>query len=219
MKKICMGLMLVVSSAAFAQPTNLLTDGKTVMLKNISGLNSFSNTAVTEIVIADEKRGGRFHKYTGGLAADNGVIFSDASGAKWKRLMPDNVIRLDWWGAAADGVTDDKPAMDRALAYYKKNTGSVNWLQLGGAAGSLVSYRFNDTIRIDFLADIRGSVNNTLLLFGNNSPGIKLRSSETVTNIPTIYLSGITLKLNLDPAVHITHVYFTKHFFFKITLI
>jgi hypothetical protein len=202
MKKICMGLMLVVSSAAFAQPTNLLTDGKTVMLKNISGLNSFSNNAVTEIVIADEKRGGRFYKYTGGLAADNGVIFSDASGSKWKRIIPDNVIRLDWWGAAADGVTDDKPAMDRALAYYKKNTASVNWLQLSGAAGSLVSYRFNDTIRIDFMADIRGSVSNTILLFGNNSPGIKLRSSEITTYIPTIYLSGITLQQTHSAETH-----------------
>ncbi len=188
-----MVFLLLIPSVAFTQSTNPAQDNIAEVLKNISEFITFSNKAITTLFISDTKRGGQFYKYTGSLPADNGMIFLDRLGTKWKRDVKDNAINPEWWGAAGDGITNDKPAFDAALAYYKRNTDKVAYMQLGQSSGGLVSYRFNDTIRIDFNADIRGGV-NTLLLFGSNSAGLKLRSSETNVFIPTIYLTGIALK-------------------------
>lgn len=192
MKKLLTGLMLFVFSAAFAQSTKL-TDNKAEVLQDVAEFKTFSNNTSTTVFVSGTKRGGQFYRYTGKLAADNAIIFQDRLGNKWERSVTHNVINPEWWGAVGDGITDDKPAFDAALAYYKNNTDRVAYMQLGQSTGRLTSYRFNDTIRIDFNADIRGSA-NTLLLFGGNSAGLKLRSSEKRAFIPTIYLSGIALK-------------------------
>ncbi len=126
-------------------------------------------------------------------SSDNtGTIVVVSGGKRLKRVINDGILHVNWFNVFADGKNDDKPAIDNALAFYKKNAGSISWMQFGNSQSELVTYRLNDSLRIDFSADIRGG-SNTLLLFTKNKAGLKLRSSELVSYVPTIYLSGLKI--------------------------
>jgi hypothetical protein len=123
---------------------------------------------------------------------NTGTILVTSAGRRFKRVITDGVLHVNWFNVFADGINDDRPAIENALRYYKKNAATISWMQFGSSLSELVTYRLNDTLRIDFNADIRGG-SNTRLLFANNKAGIKLRSSETASFVPTIYLSGLKI--------------------------
>ncbi len=193
MKKILLFVIVLISESAFSQTSGVLNNNKTEVLKSVSEIKAFGNNNATVIFIPEGKKGGKFFKYNGTLTVDNAIIFADKQGNKWKRDVPEYYIKPEWWGAVGDGVTDDKPAFDAALEYYKNNTDKIAYMQLGLSSGRSKTYCFYDTIRIDFNAEIKGGV-NTSLVFRKNSAGLKLRSSEKKAFIPTIYLSNIYIK-------------------------
>jgi hypothetical protein len=134
----------------------------------------------------------RYDAFDATSADNTGTVLVTAGGRRFKRIISDGILHVNWFNIYADGKNDDRPGIENALAFYKKNQGTISWMQFGNSQSELVTFRLNDTLRIDFNADIRGG-SNTRLLFANNKAGLKLRSSETSVFIPTIYLSGLRI--------------------------
>lgn len=87
-----------------------------VVLKSVTQIASLSNAKVNSIFVTDTLRGGNFFRYTGSDAADNGMIFTDALGAKWLRQTSDDKVAVTWYGARQNG-TDCRSQVLSALNY------------------------------------------------------------------------------------------------------
>lgn len=58
-------------------------------------------------------------------SADNGgTVIVANNGKRWKRIYS-GPAHAAWWGVKADGVTDDKPALDYALSSIRTNVGQI----------------------------------------------------------------------------------------------
>ncbi|MBL7694039.1 MAG: hypothetical protein JNK91_04290 [Ferruginibacter sp.] len=189
MKRFFQALCLFLYATAHAQTNSQ------VSVKTIDQLRTLSPTDTTTLYYLFQKGKEGLWRYdpSDGSSADNtGTILVTASGKRLKRIISDGILYVNWFKVFADGKNDDKPGIVEALSFYKKNTSLIAWMQFGGSSSELITYRLNDTLRIDFNADIRGGA-STRLLFTNNKAGLKLRSSETSVFIPTIYLSGLKI--------------------------
>lgn len=191
MKKLFPVLSLFLFSNSFAQ-----TITPQVTVRTLTQLRTLSPTDTSTLYYLLQKGKEGLWRYDAGdvASADNdGTILVTSDGKRLKRVITDGILQVNWFSVYADGRNDDKPGIDKALAFYKKNAGSISWMQFGSSQSELVTYRLNDTLRVDFSADIRGG-SNTLLLFTNNKAGLKLRSSENIPFIPTIYLSNLKIQ-------------------------
>lgn len=80
---------------------------KTDIIPDISDFSSYSpSPATTYVVISDPDRGGQFYIYNGEDIVDEGMVFEDADGNKWKRVLTDNNLNIRWYGARAVSIGD-----------------------------------------------------------------------------------------------------------------
>lgn len=107
--------------------------------------------------VQDILRGGTFTKYVGPAAADNGMIFLDANGNKWKRSIgAGEKINLTWYGLS-------DTALITTPTNYNAFIGAYNYCQANATAGDIYvpsgTYNFNQTINIT----------KSILIAGNGS--------------------------------------------------
>ena len=69
------------------------------VLDTIGDIATFNDATKDAILVKEQTRGGTFLKYTGAQAVDNGIIFQDAAGVIWKRVIESNYINIQWYGA------------------------------------------------------------------------------------------------------------------------
>lgn len=152
MKRFFQALCLFLYATAHAQTNSQ------VSVKTIDQLRTLSPTDTTTLYYLFQKGKEGLWRYdpSDGSSADNtGTILVTASGKRLKRIISDGILYVNWFKVFADGKNDDKPGIVEALSFYKKNTSLIAWMQFGGSSSELITYRLNDTLRIDFNADIR----------------------------------------------------------------
>lgn len=107
-------LLILVSNICFAQQQatqNFISTGpssfawNTTSLQSVTDIATCSTALSNTLIIRDTIRGGRFIKYTGSDAADNGMVFSDASGNKWKRATDGYAVNMVWYGTNRSAFT------------------------------------------------------------------------------------------------------------------
>jgi hypothetical protein len=88
----------------------------------VQALNSFySYTGRANLLYwTDTTRGGFFYRLPGPATPDTGVIIPGSSGY-WKRIYDKHTVKVDWWGPAKDGITDDLRVIQKALDFGATN--------------------------------------------------------------------------------------------------
>ena len=85
----------------------------------MQALDTSTNTVVQVLGYSaiDDGGGGLFYWVEGASdTADNGIIFTSTCGTgRWKRKVDTNVFNVKWFGAAVDGTTDDRDAVQAAF--------------------------------------------------------------------------------------------------------
>jgi hypothetical protein len=96
------------------------------------GLNSVADIpallaytgAAPLIQVMDNSRGGLFKYFPSGYTVDNGVVFAAALGGYWVRdVSQAQGVSVDWFGAKADGVTNNRTAIQAAVNYLHTKWG------------------------------------------------------------------------------------------------
>ena len=84
----------------------------------ISDFATFSAN-VTAVMVTDSSRGGYFTLYNGKDAVDNGMLFGDALGRKWRRFTQGEKIFMSWYGLTPynNYSVDVAPTIRKAVAY------------------------------------------------------------------------------------------------------
>ncbi|SKA29723.1 hypothetical protein SAMN04488128_103164 [Chitinophaga eiseniae] len=97
--------------------------GKIGEVDTVQALNSFySYTGRANLLYwIDTTRGGLFYRIAGPAVADTGVIIPGAAGGYWKRIYDKHTVKVDWWGPARDGITDDLRIIQKALDFGATN--------------------------------------------------------------------------------------------------
>lgn len=69
------------------------------------------------VYVSDYKKQGHFYYDPSDTAsADNtGTVIVTAGGARWKRIITNRVVNVQWFGAVGDGSTDDASAIQAAI--------------------------------------------------------------------------------------------------------
>lgn len=131
----------------------------TQVLQSVTDIATCSTANNTTLSITDTVRGGRFVRYTGADAADGGMIFTDALGGKWKRVITDG-ISIAWYGAATaqTGVNNRNYICNARVSTQYDNTtttlGNVTGLTANVAAGKI--YRFE--AKLYTTSDVAGGI-------------------------------------------------------------
>ncbi|HEX8278551.1 MAG TPA: hypothetical protein VF540_07640, partial [Segetibacter sp.] len=95
--------------------------GAQKVVNSVSSLSNFSKKDST-VFVSDVNRGGFFVYTNAALKADNGVVFAAAGGGFWVRHYEDG-IKPEWYGAKANGESDDKDAIQAAVNYVLSQPG------------------------------------------------------------------------------------------------
>lgn len=142
-------------------------------LSSVADIATFTDTSANTIVVTDTIRGGTFIKYTGANAVDNGVIFQDGNGQKWKRVSDNNYVNLAWFGAKPDG-SDCRAYFLTALTSALNNLTNVR-IRIPASADNEYYY-FSDSVNI----------NNTVFIFGDG-PASKVRLAQHKKGFTFLY--------------------------------
>jgi len=144
---VCISGLLSLNQASAQKAINLVTD--------LSKLGRKDSSAI----VRDMNRGGIFVYTNASLKADNGIVFTAAGGGFWVRQYEDG-IKPEWYGAKADGVSDDKAAMQAAVNYALSRPGIAK-IKLTSNV-----YRLNTNVTVDLGP---GRTNRGIVISGSNS--------------------------------------------------
>jgi hypothetical protein len=111
------------------------------------------------VMVGDLNRGGLFVYSATSQKADNGIVFAASGGGVWIRQYEDG-IKPEWFGAKADGTSDDKPAVQAAVNYALSRPG-VGRVKFTGNV-----YRLNSNVSVDLGP---GRTNRGIVISGSNS--------------------------------------------------
>ncbi len=135
MKKILTLVYIAASITTFAQTIipgdGIKKSGDTISiegrLNTVANFSTFTgNTIIVEVM--DTLRGGKFNIYSGTEPTDNGMIFTDGSSRKWKRVQADNRVNIQWYGAIATTTGSNNDALAQIQAardYCYTHIGSI----------------------------------------------------------------------------------------------
>lgn len=184
--------------AAIAAPTAKTT--RYLAEAGREGMFVFDSSNLAALVTADPRQG----VYVAPTAAPTG-----ASGA-WVRKFDGNIVP-QWFGAIADGVTDDYPAFAAALAYLKSIAAEPipAWFYKGSpklfVPAALEAYYLSETLDITHTVIIEGegslSGMQSRLKFADNKSGIRIQAYNTsggaTVDGATHYSGSYTILRNL----------------------
>jgi hypothetical protein len=91
---------------------------KFVLSVTAAGLRSMTNPLPDWMYYVRDpgKEGHFYYDAADTVSPDNtGTVLVSSSGARFKRIVEDGAVNVQWFGAAGDGVTDDAPAIQAAL--------------------------------------------------------------------------------------------------------
>jgi hypothetical protein len=113
---------------------------------------------------------------------------------RWKRVVPDGIIHLDWFITSATITDDAKPAFRAALNTIKFSDGKYSRLQMGGR-----EYHFYDSVQIDFPLQMYGAniynINPlTTLCFSSNKAGLSFLEGDGGASEGRVEARNFTVK-------------------------
>lgn len=198
MKKIIVFLLLSVNTfsiMAQKKATDINTGdaasgagSKHDVLAGIEAVSNYRNTQVTSIIVQDTLRGGVFNIYKGAEAADNGMIFQDATGKKWLRQTDGSgVINARWYGIrnAQAGYTDAQNDMwDKMIAaqnYIWKHNKDFSTLFF---PADYSGYKYIFMSKTD-------TIKNPITIAGNGSYGAPYSSFEWYNQTTGFYVPAL----------------------------
>lgn len=145
------------------------------VLDLVTEIATFDEKKAEILYVKDQARGGNFLLYTGVQPDDQGIIFTDALGRLWKRIIEGNYISVQWFGAV--GVTvkqfDSLPAFNAAIAagQIPEFISACNIYVPGVPATN--HYYMSDTLTIDNKINLFGDGKDlSLIQFQNHKTGI-----------------------------------------------
>lgn len=93
-----------------------------------TAFRAFSTSTAPEVIImTDSLRGGVF-KRTYTSTVDQYMVFTDALGRKWERVIYENCVYPEWFGAKGDSTTSDNVAFRKSFEFLRGS--SINTLRL-----------------------------------------------------------------------------------------
>ncbi len=140
----------------------------TLYISKVDSFATCSTFKTNTVVVTDSVRGGTFVKYSGNMAVDNGMIFSDATGGKWLRQVSSDYLDIRWFGAKSDG-SDTRDAFIAAINSAKANMASVKIKFPQTEDNSY--YYFSDSVAIDSYVEIFGDGHKSKLKFAQHKKG------------------------------------------------
>lgn len=125
-----------------------------IVLNNVTDFAGFIGFA-NSVIVKDTLRGDRFEIYTGTDAVDNGMIFADALGRKWRRWTGDGIdVNITWYGASTSNTpANNATAFEAARDYIYAHPNSFRRIKIPGNTGK---YRISRQIKFTGPVDIVG---------------------------------------------------------------
>lgn len=169
---------------SFAQGNIVLTNNQkppappisnnVAVLDVVTDIATFKDPNIKALFVKDQARGGNFLLYEGSQTDDQGIIFTDALGRLWKRVIENNYINVQWFGAI--GVTvqqfDSLPAFNAAIAagQITEFVSACNIYVPGVPATT--HYYMSDTLTIDNKINVFGDGKDlSLIQFKDHKTG------------------------------------------------
>jgi len=163
--------------------TILINAGSTTLpsttLATVNAIASYNNPTTSTIFVKDTVRGGNFFLYTGTDAADNGMIFTDANGNKWKRQTTDGKINVRWYGAGGEATSlQNWTAITAAKNYIITHRQSAETIFFpAGTYDILYTLLFTESIKIEGVGAM--TTPQSKLKFPFNATGIAIHEFNT----------------------------------------
>lgn len=192
-------------------------------LDSVSNFVTFSSYAKS-VIVSNKYTGGVFTRYFGSDVADNGMIFSDAIGRKWKRQVSDATINVLWYGARQNGI-DCRAKVISAINYiYNHSDFTTLYFPNDSSVTPAANvYYFPDSLLITKSLKIKGDGYyknpQSQLYFGNHKSGLIFKfnygESAIYNSIENIHLhcpGGAPYDLNkhgirTNSQIYINNVY------------
>lgn len=149
---------------------------KAQLLNTVEQIATYNNPYSQLVFVKDTLRGGEFMPYSGSNPADNGLIFQDALGRKWKRSVSVDYINISWFGAKTDG-SDCRAIIIAAINSAKVNLPTVK-IRIPGT-GQNEYYKVSDSIELDSYVEIFGDGYESKVQFYQHKKGLVFTNPGT----------------------------------------
>lgn len=155
-----------------------------IILDNVTDIISNVISTNKTLFVRDTIRGGQFLNYAGTDAVDDGMIFLDGDGNKWKRVTYDDKISIRWYGASSSAsAANNTSYINAAKSYIWSHHQTDYWLYIPADIEGSGTYNVSSTINITQATKILGDG-----AIGN--PTSKISFPAHTTGFVFSYVSG-----------------------------
>lgn len=161
------------------------TAAKADIIDDVSDFSTYNNGATDTLFIKEPIRGGQFFLYTGLDAVDDGMVFLDGDGNKWKRTVQDGVVNGHWYGMepyVVGRTNQENDSYDKfmaAVAYIYAHT-DVHTLYIPDDTRGQAVYFFLTTITLD----------KDITIIGDGALGAPLTTLLWNSDVPCFFLDS-----------------------------
>lgn len=161
-----------------------------------TAIKALNVSSFSSVYLNEGDRSGYFELKTGTPPSDplEGVyLVSNTAGYYWKRLVYDDVLNVKWFGAKADGSTNDYPSIMGAYNLLPNTGGTIYFPPSLNAF-----YAITQVISIGDGSSTQSSTKQNITLLGSNTIGTndQLQSPNVNQNLCRIVYTG---PLTTDP--------------------